>query len=444
MPLRDIAVTLVVFGFLPFVLRQPYVGVLLWSWLGYMNPHRLSWGFAYNFPFAQVVVITLLISLFFSKEPKRIPITPLTSLWILYLVWMCVTTAFAIYPTSAFIQLDKVLKIQLVTFLTLMLMYNKERIIWLIWVIALSIGYFGIKGGFFTLTTGGGHRVYGPAGTFIEDNNALGLALLMILPLLNFLRMQSGHPWVRRGLVAAMILVGFSAVGTQSRGALLGGLCMVLFLWGKSRQKLALGFGIVLLIPLIFTFMPESWHERMDTIFEYRSDASAQGRLEAWEYSIKVASARVTGGGFQSWSHETFMLYAGLSTGRAAHSIYFGVLGDHGWLGLALWLIILLLVWRTGTWIIRNSRGHPELKWLDDLAKMLQVSLIAYCTGGAFLSLAYFDLPWHIMCLMVLGKVLVKKHLKTIEQEQASGMPNAMAAGAARAYKPLDREDFGK
>lgn len=430
MPLRDIAVTLAVFVTLPFILRQPHVGVLVWSWLSYMNPHRLGWGFAYNFPFAQLVAITLLISLFFSKEPKRIPITPLTVLWMLYLLWMCITTFFALYPADAYVQLDKVLKIQLVTFLTLMIMHSKERMILLVWVITLSIGYFGIKGGLFTLLTGGGHRVYGPPGSFISDNNALGLSMLMILPLMNFLRMNSENPWIRRGLVAGMVLVAFAAVGTQSRGALLGGLCMVTFLWLKSRQKLPLGLGIVLIIPLIFTFMPESWHERMSTITNYQEDASAQGRLEAWTYSIKVASARLTGGGFESWSSESFMRYAGLPRGRAAHSIYFGVLGDHGWPGLAIWLIILFMVWRTGSWIIAQSRGHDDLKWAANLARMLQVSMVAYCTGGAFLSLAYFDLPWHIMCLMVLGKVLVQQHLQARKQHAGQEAAVAREPGA--------------
>ena len=51
MSLRDLFVFAAVFGTLPFVLRKPYIGIYLWSWLGYMNPHRLAWGLAYDFPF---------------------------------------------------------------------------------------------------------------------------------------------------------------------------------------------------------------------------------------------------------------------------------------------------------------------------------------------------------------------------------------------------------
>jgi hypothetical protein len=65
----------------------------------------------------------------------------------------------------------------------------------LIWVIVLSIGYFGCEG------RGIHHqwwrlRVWGPAGTYVEGNNEIAL-LLMILPLMQFLGMTSQDKWVR-------------------------------------------------------------------------------------------------------------------------------------------------------------------------------------------------------------------------------------------------------
>ena len=51
MSLRDIAVTLVIVGSLPFCFMRPYIGVLVWTWILFMSPHRLTWGFAYDLPF---------------------------------------------------------------------------------------------------------------------------------------------------------------------------------------------------------------------------------------------------------------------------------------------------------------------------------------------------------------------------------------------------------
>ncbi len=60
--MRDVIITTMVFATLPYIFRNPWYGVLAWSWLSYMNPHRLAWGFAYDMPFAQIVAIVLLIS----------------------------------------------------------------------------------------------------------------------------------------------------------------------------------------------------------------------------------------------------------------------------------------------------------------------------------------------------------------------------------------------
>ncbi|MEC8427898.1 MAG: putative O-glycosylation ligase, exosortase A system-associated, partial [Pseudomonadota bacterium] len=185
--MRDIILTLAVFGSLPFILRNAWIGVLVWSWLSYMNPHRLTWGFAYSMPFAQAVAATLLLALIVGKEKSKLPINKLTVVWLIYVLWMCVTTVNAIYPESAGILLNKIIKIQLIAFVTILLINSRERIEALIWVIVLSIGFYSIKGGVFTLLTGGQYRVWGPASTDITENNALAVATLMIVPLFIYL-----------------------------------------------------------------------------------------------------------------------------------------------------------------------------------------------------------------------------------------------------------------
>nr|WP_305908390.1 putative O-glycosylation ligase, exosortase A system-associated [Methylomarinum sp. Ch1-1]MDP4521218.1 putative O-glycosylation ligase, exosortase A system-associated [Methylomarinum sp. Ch1-1] len=235
--MRDIFVTLVVFGTLPFILQRPYIGILLWEWLGYMNPHKLSWGFAHDFPFAQITAITILISMFLSKEPKNIPWTIETRVLMLFIIWMFVTTIFSMYPAFAWMQWDKVWKIQLMTFVTIILMQSKWRVQAMIWVTALSIGFYGFKGGIFTILTGGSYAVYGPSGTFIYGNNEIGLALIMVIPLIRYLQLTTDNNFLRQGLLITMWLCVISVIGTQSRGALVGLSVMGMFLIIKSRKK---------------------------------------------------------------------------------------------------------------------------------------------------------------------------------------------------------------
>src|SRR5688572_19499437 len=140
--MRDVAVTAVIFATLPYILWRPYVGVLVWTWLAFMNPHRLTWGFAYDMQFALIVALTTLVSVLFSKEEKKIPWTRESVVLLAFVGWMVLTTIFAAYPHLAWAQLDKVVKIQLMVFVTLMLMRSKERINLLVWVMALSLAFY--------------------------------------------------------------------------------------------------------------------------------------------------------------------------------------------------------------------------------------------------------------------------------------------------------------
>ncbi len=397
--MRDIIVTMIVFGSVPLIFLQPYVGILIWSWLGYMNPHRLAWGFSTHFPFAMIVAMVTVAALLFSKEPKRIPWTSESKLLLVFILWMLVTTIFSIYPSLAWVQLEKVAKIQLAIFLTLILINSREKIHALAWAIAVSLGFYGVKGGIFTILSGGGQHVMGPDGTFIGGNNEIGLALIMTIPLMRYLQLNTQRVWLRHGLIGAMLLTTVAVLGTQSRGALLGIVAMGLFLLIKSRQKIVLIILLILTIPLALSFMPQSWYARMGTIKTYEQDESVIGRFDSWGFAFQQAVDRpLTGGGFE-------VFYDRID----AHSIYFEILGEHGFVGLILFLSLGIMAWRTGSWVVKNCENKPELKWLSDLAAMLQVCLIGYAVGGAFLGLAYFDLYYHLVAMLAICKLLFIK-----------------------------------
>jgi len=421
--MRDILLTIFVGGILPFCIQRPYLGLLTWSWLGYMNPHRLTYGFAYSLPFVQAVALITLLGLLFSKESKRVPWTPVTLLWVFFIVWMTLSTFDAFYPDLAWSEWGRMIKIQLMILVTMMVINTRERINWLVWTIVISIGFYGIKGGVFTLLTGGEYIIWGPSGSFIVGNNEIAFALLIILPMMRYLQIISNNKWIKSALVLAMILCGFAILGSYSRGALLGSASMIFALWLKGNKKLLTGSIMLVVLIAALSFMPDKWMDRMNTIQAYEQDGSALGRLNAWWFAYNIAADNIlTGGGYGTFSKELFYVYAPDPTDHHdAHSIYFEVLAEQGYIGLLLFLGIGFLTYRTGKWIIRNSKDNEELKWASDLASMLQVCLIGYSVGGAFLGLAYFDLPYHIMAMMVLVQQQVRKTL--LVQENSAKKP---------------------
>jgi len=249
-----------------------------------------------------------------------------------------------------------------------------------------------------------------------------------------YLLRQTGNVWVRRGLIASSVLIAVSSLGSQSRGAFIAIIAVAAFFWWKSKNRLAIALVVLPLLPILFFMMPQSWHDRMSTIQPYQEDASAMGRLNAWQYAINAANARLTGAGLESWSIQTFQQWApNPADVHAAHSIYFSVLADHGWIGLLLFVIILIASWRTASYLIRETRGSPDHQWINELARMIQVSMIAYMVGGAFLSLAYFDLPWHLMSILVLMRHI---HDKETREPASQAVKDVSAAEwPAESYK---------
>jgi len=420
--MRDIILTIVVFGILPFAIVSPHIGLLLWSWLGYMNPHRLTWGFAYSFPYVMIAAIVTMVAAVLGREKLKFPWSSVTVVWLLLVLWMCVTTMFALMPQLAQVEWQRSMKIQIMILMTLLIMGTKERLTQLVWVMAFSIGFFGIKGGVFTAVTGGNYRVWGPPGSFVEGNNEIALALLMVVPMLRFCQLQVQSRWARHAFTAAMVLCAFSIVGSWSRGALLGGFTMCLYLWFKSRNRLAFGIPLILTAIVAVTFMPRAWTDRMGTIETYQQDQSALGRINAWWFAFHLANDRpVIGGGFQAFSDELFRKYApNPDDVHDAHSIYFEMLGEQGYVGLGLFLTLWWLTMRAAGWVNRNVKGRPDLRWAADLVTMMQVGLVGYASGGAFLGLSYFDLPYQMMSVVVLAKVIVRRELARAAESGAS------------------------
>jgi len=412
--LRDLVLTVFILGMLPAVLARPWWGILLWTWVGLMNPHKMTWGFAYSFPFAMIIAIVTLLAIFISREPKKLPLTAPVAMLIIFNVWLTITTIlYALYPDIAWIKWEKVIKIQAFIFLTMMVMQSEQRIRALVLVATLSIAFFGIKGGIYTIAKGGGGMVLGPDGGFIAGNTEIALALVVTLPLMRWLQLQTDRRWLRMVATVCMILIGVSILGSYSRGGLLALFAMAVFFWLKSRKKALLGIVLLMVGASFLTFMPDQWHAKMGTIEEYQADRSAQGRLGAWKFSFNLAVQRpIGGGGFETFQRDAYALYAPEERVLDPHSIWFQVLAEHGFVGLGLFLLLWITTWRTASQIIAVCRERRDLTWARDLAAMIQAALIGFWVGGSFLGLAYWDYPYILIAILVLTKSVVQRRLE--------------------------------
>lgn len=407
--MRDLILLLIVVPGGLVALRHPFVGAMLWTWISIMNPHRLAWGFMYDAPVAMFIGVCTLVGLLATREKRGSPLIGAPAVWLLVLViWMCITTMMAFDTSASLTQLEKVLKIDLMVLVTLMLIRTKREMMIFAWIVAFSVAFYGIKGGIFTLVTGGGSRVYGPAGSYIQENNALAVATIMVVPLLRFLQTTLQKVWQKHAMTAVMILCGVSILGSHSRGALLAISAMLVMLWWRGKNKFAAAVIVAGVGALALSTMPEHWWERMQTI-QNPEDQSAQGRINAWMMAYNIAKENFFGGGFSIYNPLVYAMYApDPSYVVSAHSIYFHMLGEHGFVGLFIFLMIWLTTWMSAGWLRKNARTDPATEWCSQLGAMIQVSLVGYAVGGAFLSLTYFDLPYNLMALTVAVRVWVQ------------------------------------
>jgi len=424
--MRDILVLAIIFAAIPFCFFRPYFGLLMWTWVAYFNPHRLAFGIAYDFPVAMAIGIPTLAGLLFTRERNRNLFSRETEIMFALWAWFCVTTwyaarqvIFADHIAAGEEMLSRTSKILLMTVVTIILVTSQKKLRYLCYVTVLSIGFYAVKGAIFGLRTAGEERVWGPTGSFIEDNNFLAVAVNMTLPFLFFLARSEKNKKLRMLFWTVFVCGIASVVLSYSRGGLLGLAIVLGILTMKSRHKLVGAALVIVLACAVIVYAPPTWFSRMDEIAHGNLDSSAQERLDAWHFAGVLASHYpLTGGGFETFTPDLFERFTPDRGFAGPHSIYFQMLGEQGYVGLFLFLSLLFSCHFTCWKLRRQSRRFAQTAWIEPYTEMIQVSLVAYMVSGAFLAMAYFDYFWQIVAMTAILRILYRREVVAAMAEE--------------------------
>lgn len=440
--MRSLFFTTAIFAMLPAAFFSPFVAVLVWSYISFGSPQRLTWGISDAIPFALVVGLTGILG-WLAVERRKIPNDATTWLLVGFIVAYTIATYFAIVPDEAWPKWWLTTKAMIYVFVTAALLTNRVRIHALMWVMVIAVAFYGIKGGIFALVTGGNYRIWGPAQTVIGDNNQIAAALVVLLPLINYLGRQSKSKLLRMGSRVAMGLCLLSVLASYSRGSFLALIAMLPFMLQHSKRKVMSGVIIVVALAFSISFMPAQWVERIQTIKTYQQDTSAEGRIEMWEAATKMALARpLVGVGFKGpYIQKVMDKYSPGTTARAVHSIWFEVLGENGFPALFFWIALAAVAMLNCRYIIRRTKNVPNLKWANDLAHMSMVGLVGFYVGGSFLSLSYWDFYFTLLVMLAATRRIVVTELAP-ESKRVLFSPEA-ARAAARARLGAARPALG-
>ena len=430
--MRDLAFALMLLAVFPMALARPFNAYLLWGWTGMLAPTAYFYGFMVGARVNLVMALLTLMLLALGRVQWRsYQKNTLTWIYVLFALHATLAYLFA-YPGNPNNDMYHELFIKGMLFAIAMPFFVRERIHFHVMfiVIALGLGVHGLLSGLKSIVTAGGHIMLGPQGTMLADRNHLSAALALVLPLLLYLQAHTVNRIFRLGYLGAFCVLVAAILGGGSRGGFIALSVVGVWLVLTTRRK---GLAIVLVAAAVigfFVFAPENITNRMSTIQEMDGDGSFMGRVYAWRVSSAIALANpVFGGGFHAvqiqpiW--DSFKEASGLFgfmnlppptfKAKAAHSIYFEVLGDLGFVGLAIFLLILVRGLRT-RWVIKKAvnRIGPEYQWARDMADMLMLAILAYMTGGAAVSLAYYEVIYMVIMLMELLRLhVVRAQLNT-------------------------------
>ncbi len=395
--MRDILLMILLLGGLPVALWRPFFGVCVFAWVSLMNPHRLAWGTSSDMPWALLYAVAVIAALWIREKPLLWDSFKRYFLVWIYVAWMGITTLNAADQAGAELLYVAALKIHLMAFVTLMLLNTHGRFRLFTIVIVMSVAFFGFKGGVFTFLTGGENRVWGPPNSAIADNNHLAAGLLVVFPLVYWLQQTSERRSLRIALAGGLLLIVISVLGSLSRGAFVGIIVMTLFLILKAKHRFRTLLGIGIAAAIALPIMPSSYWERIDTIESYEEDKSAQGRINTWTTAVRVANARLTGGGFDYYGSWLYQEHAPNPLAvHSAHSIYFQALGEQGWIGLILYLMILGQLWIQCSKVARRGKTGKTAEQDQLLARMLQVGLVGFMSAGAFVNIGNWDMIFYL------------------------------------------------
>ena len=423
--MRDLFLVSALIPILLFTFKRPQIGVLAWLWISVMNPHRLTYGFIYSFPLLDFIVLVTMFSCLINYKKASFPsFNSILILLVIFYLWTCLTTFFGVDSDLSHGDWLAFTKTLLLMVFILLYMNKKHWLFATVAVFTLSIAMTGVKGGLYTVLTGGGSRIFGPPGTAWGDNNGVSVAMLIVTPLVfafsNFVD-QKYQKWMIYGATA---LCFACLLGTHSRGGLVGLLGVVAFVIMRSNKKfisvIVLGFTLI----IGYNFMPSHWHERMGTIKTYEEDASSMQRIIQWKYAIDIAKERpLFGNGFDAFYHQPYYYkyIAHIDENRAVHSNYFQVLGEHGFIGIGMFLLLIFLLIQKAEKAAKKALKAGKCLLEANFLKALQFSIVGFSANGLTVNMAYLDLYYYLIAFVVMLIWYVEGELnRTIESDAAT------------------------
>lgn len=416
-PMRDLIFVGYIAAIMLLAFKRPFLFTLVYAYVDIVSPQRLSYFLLNSIPLSLMLFVLAFLGFMVGDDKKDVRVSPRWVLLLVLLAYCGYTTAVAAEPVAALEKWGWVWKALVFAAFLPLTLRTRLRIEALALTMVLCASALIVTGGIKTLGGGGG---YGSLVILIDDNSGLfegsiiSCVAITIIPLILWLAKHSTifkPDWKVRIYSAALILACLLIpVGTQARtGVICIAVLGILLLRHARYRMLYLGAAAIIAVAAV-PFLPSSFTQRTDTIKNYKADESASTRLAVWAWTWEYVKEHPMGGGFEVYRQNRIRYDMArkdnavgplpidapavreiVDEGRAFHSSYFEMLGEQGFPGLIIWLIIQIGgVWRMeAIQRVYRKRDKPDETWIAPLANALQTSQIIYLVGSLFVGIAF-------------------------------------------------------
>jgi O-antigen ligase len=203
------------------------------------------------------------------------------------------------------------------------------------------------------------------------------------------------------------VAVVFCLIFTQSRGAYLALVAMLLFLGVAVNRKVLL---VMLLAGSVYPlWLPSTAIDRMNHTFQEDNetglDNSSESRIIFYKAGLRMfAESPIWGHGFDGFRH--LVQSSGVTeTKRAAHSLYIQTLADSGIIGMSSLLFLWFYLFRRGRELWTKAKD-PTLRLLGEAYLGVVIAMVMVNVFGIrfynFTEIGYFwclnaVLVWFVM-----------------------------------------------
>jgi probable O-glycosylation ligase (exosortase A-associated) len=411
--LRSIFVLILIAIGMYYALQSPFYALLFYLWYAYFRPEYWVWtDFLMSLPLSLIIGSYVLASAMFSG--CRFIFNGRITLIFAFLIHTLISTLFSEHFKDSWLYWQDFLKSSIITYFIIALVDDFSKFRLALLLVVFSLGLEGAKQGLAYIITSPGGANMNPI-PFLGDNNGVAVGMLMLVPIIILLAQTATRKWERPIYWVLLFGVLYRALSTYSRGGFLACLAMGSVYWIYSRQKVrALLVGGVV-VSLVLATLPDTFWNRIRTIetYEEEGDASALGRLHFWGVALEMAKAHpFLGVGYNAYNlaYDNYDFSRGqYGRGRSVHNSFLAVAAELGYLGLALYSLILLTIMVSCHRLRYLISDNPSFLHIRQSAAALSTSVAVFLVGGFFVIFQYQEMLWHFIGFSIVLSELAKQ-----------------------------------